>query len=704
MSSSSKKAMRRLTALGLATAVALTPALNGAAAKAAPPRPWMNTALTDSQRATKLLKAMNLSQKIHMLHGRKPLEKHTPAIGYIPAIPELGIPEFVHSDGPAGVRNGRDAATKFPAPISYAASWDTRVSAMEGRVAGEESLALGTDLIYGPGFNLARNPRGGRTFEYFGEDPYLSGTMAAANVRAMQSTGVMATLKHFTTNNQETFRKLGSSEVPLRALNELYLKPFEIAVKNSNPAAVMCSYNAINGVHGCSNAYTLMTKLRKTWGFDGFVVTDYPASWSTTDIKNGLNIEMPMVFMTSEPAVRQAIADGRITEKDVDARVFETLHMMFRFGMFDRKKTIKPVNVERGDKVAQSIAERGAVLLKNNNQMLPLSTKKHRKIAVMGDAATGSIAGLGSSNVRATNADKPLDEIKKRSKGAKVTYNRTLDIARAVENAKNADVAIVYVSGISSEAFDRPSINLTAADNNLVEAVSDVNKNTVVVVHTGGPVTMPWLNKVAAVLNMWEPGQAGGAATARLLYGDVNPSGHLPQTFPAYDGQWPASSFDQFPGKYLGLRPTYSEGIYMGYRWYQKQNVKPLFPFGYGLSYTNFKFSAPRLLSTSGSKNSPVKVQVTVTNTGKRAGATVAQVYVGKPGNGIDVPRKELGAYQKVYLKPGESKTITLTVKPDQLSVWQAKGDKFVVQSGAYRIYVGQNVNATPAVMQYTVR
>ena len=203
---------------------------------------------------------------------------------------------------------------------------------------------------------------------------------------------------------------------------------------------------------------------------------------------------------------------------------------------------------------------------------------------------------------------------------------------------------------------------------------------------------------------MWEPGQAGGKATARLLYGDVNPSGHLPQTFPLYDGQWPANTFEQFPGKYFGLEPTYTEGIYVGYRWYQKKNVKPLFPFGYGLSYTSFKYSSPKLVTTSGGKNSKFKVQVTITNTGKRAGATVPQVYVGKPGNGVDVPLKELAAYQKVYLKPGESKTVTLTVSPDQLAIWTAQGDKFIVQSGVYKVFIGQNVNATPFVMRYTVR
>ena len=704
MSSSSKKLTRNVTAMGIAAAVALAPALSGAAANAAPPRPWMNTALTDSQRAHKLLKVMNFSQKVHMLSGKKPLSDHTPAIGYVPPIPELGIPEMVQTDGPAGVRNGRDAATKFPAPISYAASWDVAVANLQGKALGEETRTLGGDVILGPGFNIARNPRGGRTFEYYGEDPFLSGSMAAANVRGIQSKHVIATLKHFTANNQETFRNIGNSVVPARALNEIYLRPFELAVKASQPGAVMCSYNAINGVHGCSNAYTLVTKLRKAWGFNGFVMTDYPAQWSPTDIKNGLNQEMPLMFMSSETAIRMAIQRGEMSEKDVDLRVFEVLRTMFRFGMFDRKKVIKPVNVAKGDAIAQLIAERGAVLLKNDNKVLPLDAKKQRKIAVIGDAATGSIAGLGSSNVKATKKDKPLDEIRKRSQGAKVTYNPSIDIAGAVSNAKNADVAIVYVSGISAEAFDRPSIDLKATDNNLVEAVAKANKNTIVITHTGGPITLPWINKVAAVLNMWEPGQAGGKATARLLYGDVNPSGHLPQTFPLYDGQWPANTFEQFPGKYFGLEPTYTEGIYVGYRWYQKKNVKPLFPFGYGLSYTSFKYSSPKLVTTSGGKNSKFKVQVTITNTGKRAGATVPQVYVGKPGNGVDVPLKELAAYQKVYLKPGESKTVTLTVSPDQLAIWTAQGDKFIVQSGVYKVFIGQNVNATPFVMRYTVR
>ncbi|MFY9189649.1 MAG: glycoside hydrolase family 3 C-terminal domain-containing protein [Lawsonella sp.] len=646
---------------------------------------------------------MTLEQKVHMLHGRLLTKKETAAVGYIPAIPELGVPEFVQSDGPLGVRNWEDKATAFPSPIGYAASWSPAIAALEGRIAGEDALALGTDAIYGPGLNMARNPEAGRTFEYFGEDPFLTGSMTAANVKGMQSTGVIATLKHYVANNQETSRHLGESRVPSRALREIYMKPYEIAIKEARPGSVMCSYNAINGEHGCGSYFTLVQELRHRMGFDGYVVTDFPAQWSTTDIKNGLNIEMPGMFMTSVTAVKMAMDRGDISMNDVNTRVHETLKTMFRFGMFDRKKVLKPVNVERGHKAALKVAESGAVLLKNQDSLLPLNEKKTRSIAIAGDVAKEFTRGGGSSNVIPTKEDNALEEITKRSKGAKVTFNKTRDTKGAAENARKADVALVFVNAETREGFDRRGIDLSDKDIALIDAVSKANANTAVIVQTGGPVTMPWLGKVKSVLNMWLPGQAGGEATARLLYGDVNPSGHLPQTFPAANGQWPANTNHQYPGDYR-LNPHYTEGIFMGYRWYQKENVKPLFPFGYGLSYTSFKYSNPKLIRTSGDKASPIKLEVTVTNTGQRGGDTVVQVYVRKPGVGMEVPKKELAGFKKIYLRAGETMTIPIEVDPFQLSVWSDSLGKFIVQPGKYVLYVGQHVNSTPLSTTYTVR
>lgn len=704
MSTSQKKTARGLFTLGIATVIALTPSFTSSAAEASS-RPWMNTSLSPEQRAAKLVSAMDLSQKIHMLSGTKLTGPHTPATGYIPPIPELGIPEFVQSDGPAGVRNGKNHATKFPAPLTYASSWDPAIAGLEGRVAGEEARALGTDQLYGPGFNIARNPLGGRGFEYYGEDPYLSGTMATANVKGMQSAGVIATLKHYVTNNQETSRHISNSEVPERALHEIYMKPFEMAVEQAHPGSVMCSYNSINGTHGCSNYYTLTKYLRHAWGFNGYVVTDFPASWSTEDYKNGLNVEMPQTFTSLEPAVRLTLKQGRLSEKDIDARVQETLTVMFRFGIFDRTKNIHPINVDRGDTAAQKIAEQGAVLLKNQNAALPLSDKTARHIAVFGDSAKFAVGGGGSSNVKPTKTDTALDEITKRSHGAKVTYSLGTDLQKAAREAKKADTAIVFVTNLTMEAADRPTIKLLPHQNKLIEKVAAANKNTIVVVNTGGPIAMPWLNNVAAVLNMWQPGQAGGKATAALLYGDVNPSGHLTQTFPQEDGQWPANTREQFPGKPLGLKPIYSEGVFVGYRWYVANNQIPLFPFGYGLSYTTFAYGTPRLYKTSGAKNAPIKVTFTVTNTGKRAGATVPQIYIGKPSQqGIPVPPKELAGFRKIYLCPGETKTVTITVEPRQLAYWNTQADRFVVMPGLYRIYLGSNVNNTPSMVTYTVR
>lgn len=716
MTASWTKTLRSLSVAGLAAALAFTPALMGSA-NATPVRPWMNTALTPEQRADKLLKAMTFSQKVHMTHGKKIFkgDEAVPGIGWIPPIPELGIPQFVQSDGPAGVRNGDDLATKFPSPIAYAASWDPAIPYLQGRVAGEEARALGTDQLYGPGFNLARNPLGGRGFEYYGEDPYLSGMMAAANVKGIQSNKVIATLKHYVANNQEMLRNFGSSNVPERALNEIYMKPFQIAIAESNPGSVMCSYNQINGQHGCGSYYNLMTSLRHRMGFKGYVGSDHPAAWSPTDLKNGLNVEMPFNGMTREPFVRAAIDAGKMTEKDVDDRVRETLTVMFRFGLFDRDHKTRPVNVNRGYQAAKKVAQKGAVLLKNKNNALPLSTASSKTIAVIGNPATDTKAvtgdplrafadQFGSSATKAIRQDNALAEITKRAKGSKVTYNDSHDTIGAVANAKKADTALVFVAQSSAEAFDNETIQLSQSDQDLIDAVSKVNKRTIVVIYTGYPVAMPWLDKVEGVLNMWEPGEAGGAAVASLLFGDVNPSGRLPQTFPAADGQWPANTFSQFPGDGFGMNVNYTEGIWIGYRWYQKQNVRPLFPFGYGLSYTTFEYSAPRLVAASGSKNAPVKVSFTVTNTGKRAGSSAAQIYVGKPKAGLPVPVKELGAYKMVHLKPGESKTVTVTIDPLQLSVWNDQLNKFVVKPGVYKIYIGQNVDNTPLFLTYTVR
>lgn len=681
--------------------------------------PWLDATKTPSERADLLLAAMSEDQKIHMLHGASSLigtrvinPNDPPSIGYVPAIPELRVPAFVMTDGPTGLRNG-EKATVMPASITLASSFDPAVATATGTAIAQDARDRGQDLLFAPGFNLARNPRAGRTFEYYGEDPLLAGKLAAAATSGIQNAGVMATLKHYVANNQETNRTQNSSNIDPRTLREIYEKPFEIAVAESSPAAVMCAYNKVDNVPACGNSDILISDLRERMGFGGIVVTDYPAAWSPTDVKNGLNIELPWSFWTSPLLIRQAIADGKMTWKDVDARVRETLVQMFRFGLFDhawdakrndRVRELKKIDPARGNEVAQDAVERGAVLLRNENNVLPLASGNQapRRVLIVGNGAKSAMAGGGSSAGSAIMSDQALAQISKRLPSSTVIWKSEWDPVGIANEAKKADLVIVFATQISTELIDRPNLEFMPHMNNAVWQAVNNNPKTVVVAQIGGPVLMPWLDKSAALLNVWYPGQAGGEATARLLFGEVDPSGRLPQTFPATGSQFPANTSAQFPGSALGHQANYSEGVFMGYRWYTSVGQRPMFPFGYGLSYTSFAYSDVSLASTSGTPGDNVRVSVTVTNTGARAGAVVPQAYVGKPGEGM--PKRELGAFTKATLAPGESKVVQLDIAPSELAHWDTSANKFVVSPGRYDVSVGDNVDDLRATLAYTVR
>lgn len=695
----------------------VAPALAQPPAPAASAMPWLDKTKQPNQRADLLLAAMSEDQKIHMLHGASDLIGNRvvnagdpPSIGYIPAIPELRVPAFVMTDGPTGLRNG-EKATVMPASITIASSFDPAVAKATGKAIGTEARRRGQDLLFGPGFNLARNPRAGRTFEYYGEDPLLSGKLAAATTQGVQGAGVMATLKHYVANNQETNRTLNSSNIDPRTLREVYEKPFEIAVKDASPAAVMCAYNKVNNVPACGSSDILIGDLRKRMGFAGLVVTDYPAAWSPTDIKNGLNVELPWSFWTTSAKIRDAIKKGSMSWADVDARVHETLTQMFRFGLFDhkwddaRKDRVRPrenIIAAPGNGVAQDTLEKGAVLLRNDGT-LPLASgaQAPKRVLVVGEGAKKFMAGGGSSAGKALVSDNALDQIRKRLPSSEVTWKSEWDPAGIATAAKNSDAVIVFATQISTELFDRPNLDFMPHMNNAVLQAANNNPKTVVVTQVGGPVLMPWLDKVAGVLNVWYPGQAGGEATARLLFGEVNPSGRLPQTFPASGNQVPANTPAQFPGASAGFQANYTEGIFMGYRWYTTMDKKPLFPFGYGLSYTTFNYADFRLEKSSGRADEPVKASVKVTNTGSRAGAVAPQLYVGKPGDGM--PRRELAAFSKVTLEPGKSTVVEFTIDPRELAFWDTKKDAFAVRPGGYEFSVGDNVSDIAASARYTV-
>jgi beta-glucosidase len=691
---------RRLSTL-IAGAAILSGVLISAPAHASSGFAWMNADQTPQARADELLAAMTLTDKVTMLHGVDTSASPVPAVGYIPPIPSLDMPGVTMSDGPAGVRNGTDPSTELPSPSAEAASFDTGVAEQYGTVLGTDAKDLGIDQIFGPGMNIQRVPTNGRDFEYYSEDPYLSGTMGGADVRGIQSQGVIATVKHYVGNNQETDRMTVSDTVDDRTLHEIYEKNFGIAVQDGDPGSVMCSYNKINDVYSCDNSETLGS-LRSQLGFTGYVVSDYPATHATTSIADGLNVELPTGVFNTLATVQAALANGSITMTDIDNRVRETLTVLFRFGIFDRPAPSQtPIDQASDNAAAQNIEAQSAVLLKDSGDILPL-TAATTSIAVVGAPAKNSAQGGGSSQVTPLSVDNALDAITARAgSSATVTYADGSDPAEAAAAAKAAQVALVFVSDSESEGSDRPNLELPDNQDALVSAVAAANPNTVVVLQTGSAVLMPWLADVKGVLQTWYPGARGGAATAQLLWGDVDPSGHLPQTWPASDSQVPASTPAQYPG--VNDVADYSEGIYVGYRWYDENDQTPLFPFGYGLSYTTFSYSDLKLGAQSGTADAPVTVSFDVTNTGDVAGAEAPQVYVSKPDTLAPVPPKELGAFTKVQLAPHQTKTVTLTIDPEQLSYWDSGAQAFTVQDGSYGIEVGGSSAALPLQGTYRV-
>ena len=663
-----------------------------------PERPWTDRSLSPERRADLLIGAMTPNEKIRMLHGS--IGSPVPSTGYISPIRRLGVPGVTMTDGPAGVRNGQPA-TALPAPISQAASFDTAVARDYGRALGREARARGQMQLFGPGTNIQRVPVNGRNFEYFSEDPYLSGTIAGADTEGIQSQGVIATVKHFMANNQETDRMTVSADVDERTLHEIYGTPFDLAVREGSPGSVMCSYNRVNTVYACSNSHALRTMLRSRFGFDGYVVSDYPSTHSTCDLAAGLNVELPLSFHISSLTARSPLRCSELTQEVIDQRVREILIVLFRFGFFERDGTAtSPIDEAAGNAAAQRVAEKSAVLLKNDDETLPL-TESTSRIAVIGSAADDSAQGGGSSQVDPLSEDTALDAIKKRAPTAHITYDKGKDVKAAADAAKSADIALVFAHDKEGEGGDRADLSLPDKQDELISKVAAANPETVVVLQTGGPVLMPWLPQVQSVMETWYPGARGGAATARLLWGDVNPSGKLPQTFPVREKEVPAHTKAQYPG--VGGTAHYTEGVDVGYRWYDKTGTEPLFPFGHGLSYSSFTYSDLSLKKHSGGPHDSVSLSFTVTNTGGRAGSEAVQVYVGKPDSEVDSPPRELGSYRKVHLAAGASKEVRLSVEPRQLSYWDTGTDAFRVREGEYRIAVGPSSRALPLSTSYRV-
>jgi beta-glucosidase len=682
----------------LVLAAVLGLSLAAPATATADAQPWRDARQSPDRRAAELVAAMTLDEKISQLHLQPDAEHQR----FVPPIPRLGVPGFRIANGPAGMGPADDKpqkpATALPATMALASTFDTDLARRYGRLIGDETRALAHNVSEGPDINIARVPRNGRTFEGMGEDPVLVGDLGAADIRGIQENGTIAEVKHYAANNQETQRFTIDEHIDERTLNELYLPHFEQAVTEGRAGSVMCAFPKINGVFLCENPALLQGKLRDDWGFKGFVQSDWGAAHSTVGSANaGMNLEMIDGTWYGEK-MKQAVLAGQVSEQRVDELLRPRFRTMFAFGQFDHPPVLTPLPVARHDAAAKQFAERGMVLLRNEHAQLPLDDRAVKSIALIGPFATqAKTGGGGSSAVIPTSTVDPLPGLQQRVPGAVVTLDDGSDPARAASLAHTADVAVVMVGDNETEGKDRPSLALDGDQDALVTAVAAANPHTVVVVKSGGPVLMPWASSVPAILQAWYPGQQDGAAVASVLFGDVNPSAKLPITFPAADADTPANTAAQFPG--VNGVATYSEGLQVGYRWFDAQGRTPLFPFGYGLSYTTFAFSGLSVHNTGHGATATF----TVRNTGKRAGAEVAQLYLGFPAAAGEPPR-QLKGFSRVELAPGQARRVTIELAARDFSVWDTGSHAWQPVRGGFTVQVGDSSRSLPLQAALTRR
>ncbi|MCD4738828.1 MAG: glycoside hydrolase family 3 C-terminal domain-containing protein [Anaerolineae bacterium] len=632
------------------------------------------------------------------------------------AVERLGIPAITVSDGPHGVRRVVDLesneslpATCFPTASALAASWDVELLQQLGHALAEECLALDVDILLGPGNNMKRSPLCGRNFEYFSEDPFLGGELAASYIQAMQSRGVGTSLKHYAANNQEFQRLVIDAQVDERALREIYLAGFERAVKQAQPWTVMCAYNRVNGDYCSEHARLLNSILKEEWGFEGFVVSDWGAVHDrVAALAGGLDLEMPGPHPERGQSVIAAVQAGELAEQVLDETVKRLLRVIFK--AVETPKDAEGFNVEAHHQLARKIAGESLVLLKNEGGLLPL--KAGQKLALIGNAAREAhFQGSGSSHIHPTRVASPFEEVATLAGEAELLFapgyrmepGRDQDlIDTAVSCAQEAEVALLYIalpSYIESEGYDRPNMRLTAQQEALIQAVAAVQPQTVVILNNGSAIEMlEWIDQVPAVLEAWFMGQAGGGAIADVLFGRVNPSGKLAETFPLRLADTPA--YLTFPGENGMVR--YGEGLFIGYRYYDARQQEVLFPFGHGLSYTTFAYSQLRVSAEKFSATEGLQVSVDVTNTGNVAGKEVVQLYVHDQESHLVRPEKELKGFAKVALAPGETKTVTLELDARAFAYYDPAYGQWVTESGAFDILVGRS--ATEICLQATVQ
>jgi beta-glucosidase len=680
------------------------------------PTAWLDARLSPDERADRLVREMTRDEKLAVVSGyfgvqqawnqyRSP-EARPQSAGYVPGVPRLRLSPQWQTDAGSGVATQGEAPpalerTVLPSGILTASTWNPALAEKGGAMIGSEARASGFNVMLAGGVNLMREPRNGRTFEYGGEDPLLAGTMVGALVRGIQSNNVVATVKHYAFNDQETGRSSVNVQIDEAAARMSDLLAFEIAIEQGDPGSVMCSYNKVNGVYACQNDWLLDQVLKRDWAFRGYVMTDWNAQHDTVldanhglDQETGISRQGKYVWLDKLAA---AIARGDVQPSRLDDMVRRITRTLIEKGVVDDPVALGPIDFAADAKVAQADAEEGIVLLKNDH-VLPLAAGKKSFALIGGHADVGVLTGGGSAQVYAPGGNaargvglqrwpgpqvyaksSPLEALRAELPQAAIDGSDGADPRAAAEKAAKADVAIVFVTQWTAESMDFP-LTLPDAQDALVEAVARANKRTVVVLETGGPVLMPWIDRVAGVVEAWYPGSAGGPAIARVLSGAVSPSGHLPVTFPRSLDELPRAAIvgEGLP-KGEGFDVSYDEGAAVGYRWFDKRGYVPLFPFGFGLAYTSFAYDGLAARVDGGD----LKVSFRVRNTGARAGKDVAQVYVSPVAGGWEAP-KRLGAFAKVDLAPGAAQEETVTVDPRLLAMWETDRGGFRIAAGDY--------------------
>ena len=685
------------------------------------------------QRVEDALSRMTLHEKIQVIHAQS---KFTSA-----GVPRLGIRQLNMDDGPHGVREElewntwspakwtNDSIVAFPSLTCLAATWNRDLSALYGNALSEEFAFRGKDILLGPGVNMARLPLNGRAFEYMGEDPYLAGEMVVPYIKAAQANGVACCLKHFFLNNQEVDRFAANVNASERAINEIYLPAFKKAVEEAHVWSIMGSYNMWQGIHCCNNDSLLNGILKRQWGFDGAVVSDWGGTTDTWQAATGgLDIEMGSYtdgktkeseytyddYYMARP-METLIKEGKLDVSYLDDKVRRVLRTMFRTCMNPDKVIGKQCSEDHYE-ACQAIGEEGITLLRNKKNILPIAPERYKKILVVGENATRSLTqGGGSSELKTLRDISPLEAIKNLY-GDKVDYAQGYLSGRALydqvdevspservrlreealSKAKEADL-IIYIGGLNKnhkedcENGDRLSYDLSFEQNELIEGLAKIQKNMVVITFGGNPFAMPWLNNIKGLLHCWYLGSMGGEALAGVLSGKVNPSGKLPVTFAKAIEDYPYYEYGKkaYPGE--NKQVYYSEGIYIGYRHFDTRKVEPLFPFGYGLSYTSFKYGKPMLSSSRITNDAPITVSVPVTNTGKVAGKEIVQLYIGDMECSVDRPRKELKNFVKLNLAPGETRMAEFTITLDDLKYYSEAIHDWTVEHGTFRAYLSTN-------------